>query len=97
MYFKHKSHSNYPNFSNIWDVICYYKYKFILLWNEASVVHYNNTPYVVPTILCYIVLILFCYYALLWHVLYLLVNVDQDEIKVVLVNVISGKNKSALR
>ena len=53
--------------------------------------HDNNTWHVVPTILCYIVLILVCYYALLWHVLYILVNVDQDEIKVVLVNVISGK------
>ena len=29
----------------------------------------------------------FYYYALLWHVLYILVNIDQDEMKLLLVNI----------
>ena len=35
-------------------------------------------------------------YALLWHVLYVLVNIDQDQMKLILVNYIAGK-KIALR
>ena len=48
-------------------------------------------------IIMYIVLILLIFYysnyALLWHVLYILVNIDQDQMKLELVN-ITGKQIS---
>ena len=90
------------------DIIYYYKYRFMyilislewasnIFWYGMIILQHRLYLRIV---LCYIHCI--CYYTLLWHVLYILVNIDQDEMKPVHVNnyYLAGKieeNKIALK
>ena len=66
------------------NTMLYTLYCFVTMLYYIHVLYYNNTQQVVHTtvILCYIhYIVITCICFITWHILYILVNTDQDLIK----------------